>query len=107
LYMIIRASRQRRVISWSWLLISCQGLAGILIAVWAAFAEQMLFSRIDSALTDSPARLHADWSPIVIGAAVLIWLGALTWLVAERFRLQRGLRWPAIRDGVKTHSYRR
>ncbi len=34
LYMIIRASRQHRIISWSWLLVSCQAIAGLLIAVW-------------------------------------------------------------------------
>ena len=38
LYMVIRASRQRRIISWSWLIISCQALAAILIALMATVA---------------------------------------------------------------------
>ena len=99
LYLVIRASRQRRIISWSWLLISCQAITAILIASYAAMACSscgLLF----------PGQLdHADWTPGVVGVAVLIWACALIWLVRQRLQYQP--REPAIRDGSKTHTYRR
>ena len=110
LYMIIRASRQRRIISWSWLLISCQAIAAILIGVWTSMGQLLLqvhFAQEDHQGGPGTWAIRADWSPYIIGIAVLIWVGTLIWLVAERVRLRYLLGGPAIRDGVKTHSYRR
>lgn len=99
LYLVIRASRQHRIISWSWLLISCQGIAAILIAAWATLSHAGMYSPQSPTLP--PA---ANWLPTVVTIAVLIWFGTLGWLIFERLRLGRG---PAIRDGAKTHAYRR
>ena len=102
LYMVIRASRQRRIISWSWLLASSQAIAAVLIAAWAQLAQW----RVCFPASDRQAPL-ADPSPIVIALAVVIWVATLIWLVGEGFRLG-GLRGgPAIGDSAKTHSYRR
>ncbi len=104
LYMVIRASRQRRIISWSWLLISCQAVAALLIACWAAVAMVVP----TAAVSGSPApRAPMDWSPAVIAVAVLIWFGTLVWLILERIRYGRFRSLTAIRDGFKTHAYRR
>ncbi len=99
LYLVIRASRQRRIISWSWLLIACHGIAAILVATWAALSQAAVASGENTVLPPS-----SDWSPLVVTVAVLIWFGTLGWLIYERLRLGRG---PAIRDGAKTHAYRR
>jgi hypothetical protein len=101
LYMVIRASRQHRVISWSWLLASCQGLAALLIAAWAQTAQW--------GMTPSghlPAGEHNPAGTILL-IAVAIWVVTLIWLIGEGIRL-RGLRVaPAIGDSAKTNAYRK
>lgn len=106
LWLVIRASGQRRIISWSWLLVSCQGIAAVAIAVWAALAQELLIS--SAVQTPGTAgTFQVSWSPVVVGIAVLIWVGTLAWLLFQRLWLQRHLRSAAIGDGYKTHAYRR
>ena len=104
LWMVIRASRQRRIISWSWLIITCQGLAAVLISVWASLAQ---VDMVAASATAPVTIFHGDWSPFVIATAVLIWFCTLIWLLLQRAFLRRLLTGPAVRDGVKTHAYRR
>ncbi|NLF31710.1 MAG: hypothetical protein GX591_12580 [Planctomycetes bacterium] len=99
LYLVIRASRQRRIISWSWLLISCQAIAAILIAAGAAFAHLGTYKRSGGLFARA-----ADWFPAVLVVAVLIWLATLGWLLYD-YRFGRRPR--TIRDTAKTHAYRR
>ena len=59
------------------------------------------------AVIDDDDRLFAraaDWFPVVLTVAVLIWFGTLGWLIYERIFMRRPR---AIRDGAKTHAYRR
>lgn len=100
LWLVIRASRQRRIISWSWLVISCQAIAAILVAVAAAGATAMAFAE-RAALTGLPP---ADWSPVIVAIAVLVWVSTLVWLIFERIKLGRG---PTLGDGTRTHMFRR
>jgi len=104
LYMVIRASRQRRIISWSWLLISSQAIAALLIACWAAWALPV---PVDAAAESTTAVAGAGWSPAVVALGVLIWVGTLAWLILDRIRYGRFRSHTAIRDGFKTHAYRR
>lgn len=97
LYMVIRASRQHRIISWSWLLISCQAVAAILIASWAALAARTL-------TMTAPAE-HVNWSPVLVALATLTWVGTLVWLIVDRARLKH-YRGPSLGDGQKTMAYR-
>jgi len=99
LYLVIRASRQRRIISWSWLLSCCQAIIAILIACWAASAHLGTYSRSGGLFSRA-----ADWFPAALTIAVLIWLATLAWLIYEHFW---GRRPRAISDGAKTHAYRR
>lgn len=99
LYLVIRASRQRRIISWSWLLTTCQAIAAILIAAGAAFAHLGTYNRSGGLFARA-----ADWFPVVLVVAVLIWLTTLGWLLYD-YRFGRRPR--TIRDTAKTHAYRR
>lgn len=99
LYLVIRASRQRRIISWSWLVASTQAIAAILIAAWAAFAHLTSYGRSEGLFARA-----ADWFPAVLTVAVLMWLGTLTWLIIQRIYARHPR---AIKDGAKTHAYRR
>lgn len=100
LWLVVRASRQRRIISWSWLVISCQAIAAILIAAFAGGA--MHIARPGRPMPDSSEAV--DWSPAVVAIAVLIWVSTLVWLIFERVKLTRG---PGLGDGMKTHMFRR
>lgn len=101
LWLVIRASRQRRVISWSWLLIAGQGLASILLAVWAAVAAREALWLAAAPVGEAPA---ADWAPVAVAVAVLIWVSTLVWLLLDRARLRRR---PLVADASRTHAYRR
>jgi hypothetical protein len=97
LWQVIRASRQRRIISWSWLLISGQALAAVLMASWAALS---LYQTLPSPAMHGPV----SWSPRLVVLAVVVWVGTLIWLVVDSRRMRRG---PTMGDGVKTMLYRR
>ncbi|TFG85525.1 MAG: hypothetical protein E4H18_05370, partial [Hyphomicrobiales bacterium] len=84
LYLVIHASRQRRIISWSWLLSSCQAIVAILIASWAAFAHLGTYTRGGGLFARA-----ADWFPAVLAIAVLIWFSTLGWLIIQRIYLHR------------------
>ncbi len=99
LYLVIRASRQRRIISWSWLLTTSQAIAAILIAAGAAFAHLGTYERSGGLFARA-----ADWFPVVLVVAVLIWLTTLGWLLYD---YRYGRRPRTIRDTAKTHAYRR
>jgi threonine/homoserine/homoserine lactone efflux protein len=99
LYLVIRASRQHRIISWSWLLSTCQAIIAILIAAWAASAHLSTYTRGGGLFARA-----ADWFPAVLTIAVLIWFGTLAWLIYHHFYSRRP---QAISDGAKTHAYRR
>lgn len=104
LWLVIRASRQRRIISWSWLLISAQGIAGLLFTVWAALASSLA---LDAATTATPIPLpnKAGWSPALVAIALLIWVATLVWLILDGSRIRR--RGPGIGDSFKSHIYGR
>jgi hypothetical protein len=102
LYMVIRASRQHRVISWSWLLASTQAIGGLLIGVWAQSAQRLVGGPLT--LVRPAGR---DPFGIIVGVAVVIWVSTLVWLIGEGFRA-RGLRvGPDFGDSAKTHAYRK
>ncbi len=100
LWLVIRASRQRRIISWSWLVMSLQAIAAILFAVLAGHARGLALAAAPAAPLALPA---VTWSPAVVTVAVLIWLATLAWLI-HAARLGRG---PVRRDGLKTQLSRR
>ncbi len=104
LYMVIRASRQRRIISWSWLLLSSQGIIAIGIAVWASLAQRPVIAGGAAALAE---RTTVDWWPAMVVIGVLVWIGTLVWLLLDRLRLRRLVRGSARRDGFRTQAYRR
>lgn len=103
LYMVIRASRQHRVISWSWLLASTQGLGGLLIGVWAQLAQRNAAALVATSRPAAPS--DPFW--IILAIAVVIWVVTLVWLIGEGIRMKGVRVGPAIGDSAKTHAYRK
>ena len=79
LYLVIRASRQQRVISWSWLVITSQALAALLIATVSAMAASRQMD-----LLKPSGDTSADWSVGLVGISVVAWLAALALLIRDR-----------------------
>jgi hypothetical protein len=107
LWLVIRASRQRRIISWAWLAITFQALGAIGVGVWSARAVQQTLAAagtVDPAGVEAAAADGANTVWFVV-AAVAIWLATLTWLVIDRLRFSR--LGPSLGDGIRTHTFRR
>lgn len=103
LWLVIRASRQRRIISWAWLVITCQALAAMGIAAWASRASLTAMAAFNAQPTPGGSIEQGLPNYVLIG--VLIWLGTLAWLVIDRVRFSR--HGPALGDGIRTHTFRR
>lgn len=108
LWLVLRASRQRRIISWSWLLITAQALAAILVAAWSCWSVWTL------AAGGTPIEVLSGQyivpnpvagSPYVVIFAVVIWSGAVLRLLYDLASMRRRPT-PASRDGLKTHAVR-
>jgi len=100
LVLIVGSSRQRWIISVPWVSAICQAMAAALIGVWAAVAAIVPF---DYLITyTEPPYPTAGWTGlcIALGAAAVMWVLALVWMLFERIRLRR---FPSLRDGQRTH----
>ena len=100
LVLIVGSGRQRWIISWAWLSAICHGLAAALMAVWAALAAIAPFRA--SVPPQAPPAPSVGWGAfsVAIAIALIMWVAALVWMLAERARLRRG---PSLRDGLRTH----
>jgi len=106
LLLVVFSSRQKISISWAWVSAICQAFAaawGAVLVGWAAFMPHRVPIAIVSG--DSPWEKVSGFSlPVVLVAALLVWVTFLVWLLVERSRLDR--RGPTLRDGLRTNIFR-
>jgi len=105
LVLIVGASRQRWIISWSWVCAICQAMAAALASVFAGVAASGALSARWPAppLPAGPAPYPVTgWTSlsVMVALALVLWVTVLIWLLTEQARLSLG---PSLRDGLKTH----
>jgi len=105
LVLVIFAARQRFGICWAWVSAVCQVCTAALGAVlvgWASYQPHILDPDKIGAGTTPFERVSSLSLPVLMAVAILTWVTALIWLLAERARF-RNRRGPTLTDGLKTH----
>ncbi len=100
LVLIVGSSRQRWIISWTWLSSICQSMAAALVAVWTALARTVPSADLTPHVGQPPYPV-TGWTALSVALAValLMWVTTLVWLLSERARLGRE---PSLRDTLRT-----
>ena len=107
--LVLLSSRQRIGISWAWFCATLQSVTAALGGAVVAWAVQRPYVAIlshaaGSSHLNAPAQISMISLPIVMSAAVVLWVTFLVWLLVERARLNRF--GPTLSDGMRTNIYR-
>lgn len=106
LALILQSSRQRVGISWAWVSAMCQSFiaaVGAVVVAWGTYAPHVVVLKIPTDGTPWETVSYISL-PVVMVAALLIWVTFLVWLLIERARFKH--RGPTPRDGLRTNVLR-
>ncbi len=71
---------------------------------WAAYAPHILPHTANTEPLSPLERVSGISLPVVVVAAVLLWVTFLIWLLVDRARLNR--RGPTLTDGLRSNIYK-
>ena len=106
LLLVMLSSRQKFGISWAWISPTCQaltaGLGGALMS-WGIHHPYAAYIKAEGAAAKSDffQELSGISLPVLVVAAVLIWVLFLVWLLTERARFDRHS--PTLHDGLRSN----
>ncbi len=103
LLLVVFSSRQKISISWAWVCSSCQmsmAAAGAVLVGWAAFSPHSVPLSISGQTIAE--KVSGISLPVVLVAAMVLWVGFMVWLLVERARHDR--RGPTLRDSLHTNA---
>ncbi len=109
LLLVLLGSHQKFRISWAWISPTCQALTAALggaLMSWGIHRPYASYVAGEGgpAKTDIFQEISGLSLPVLVVAAVLIWVLFLVWLLAERARFDRHS--PTLRDGLRSNVVR-